>query len=79
MAASVAWYPQDWIRRLGCEHKDKKRRKKQLAQTKEEKAKRSQSRKEKLTEEDNKDMAAQKQGVTYESALAFKSAQRVAK
>ena len=57
----------------------KKRRKNELAQTNEGKAKRSKKRKQKLTDEHKKDMAAQKEGVTYESAIAFKSAQRVAK
>ena len=46
----------------------KKRRKNELAQTNE-----------KLTDEHKKDMAAQKEGLTYESAIAFKVAQRVAK
>ena len=57
----------------------KKKRKGELAQTKEGKSKRSHKRKQKLTEEHNKDMAAQREEVTYESGVVFKTAQRAVK
>ena len=58
---------------------DKKRRKRELPQTKEGKSKRSHKRKLKLTEEHKKDMTAQREGVTYKTGVVFKAAQRAAK
>ena len=56
-----------------------KQRKKELAQTKEGKSRRSRKRHKKLTEEHQKDMAAQKEGMTYETGAAFKTAKMNAK
>ena len=46
-----------------------------LAQTNEGKSRSSQKRQVKLTEEHNKDMVPQREGVTYETGVAFKAAQ----
>ena len=52
----------------------KKKRRRELAEAKEGKTKRSRSRHEKMNEEHIKDMEAQKQGMIYESGVAMRAA-----
>ena len=57
----------------------KKQKKRQSAETKDGKTKRSRKRNEKLKDEHSKDMTAQKEGVMYESGIAMRAATKSAK
>ena len=57
-----------------CETWIKRKKKEEVSPDKGRKIKRSRKRQAKLTEEHNKDMAAQREGMTYETRVVFKAA-----